>query len=271
METLYEAVYRHHKAVEDMGALNGMTPVFTVLIGSQNYGLDTPTSDVDTFTFVFPNLETFLKGESVKTTEFQIDENGGKCVVKDIRDGFNCLRKSSPNSIECFLGEYRSINPIYEDIFYKYSDASYKFSITHCNYFHMVSSCLGMAKQVKNRNMPLGKKVAHAIRMEDLCDKYLQSSYPMDEYLLVSPPFSSLAMRAKNGEFSAEKLAEIYDNCIKAIESKREYFMHMYDDPKSAHQIEVRENLYNSIVNDFQLDITKKYLEKNGFTYVETN
>ena len=271
METLYEAVFRHHKAVEDMGALNGMTPIFTVLIGSQNYGLDTPTSDVDTFTFVFPNLETFLKGGSVKTTEFQIDENGGKCVVKDIRDGFNCLHKSSPNSIECFLGEYRYIDPIYMDIFNKYSDASNKFCITHCNYFHMISSCLGMAKQVKNRNMPLGKKVAHAIRLEDLCDKYLQTSCLASEYLFLSPPFSSLAMRAKDGEFSTEKLTEIYNNCIKAIEGKREYFMHIYDDPKSAHQIEARENLSNATVNEFQLEITKIYLKENGFTYVETN
>lgn len=271
METLYEAIFRHHKAVEDMGALNGMTPVFTVLIGSQNYGLDTPASDVDTFTFVFPNLETFLKGEFIKSMEFQIDENGGKCMIKDIRDGFNCLHKSSPNSIECFIGEYRYIDPIYADIFDNYNDAASKFSITHCNYFHMISSCLGMAKQVKNRNMPLGKKVAHAIRMEDLCDKYLQNSCLASEYLSLSLPLASLAMRAKNGEFSTEKLTEIYDNCIKAIENKREYFMNMYDDPKSAHHIETRENLCNAIVNDFQLDITKKYLKENGFTYVETN
>ena len=271
METLYEAVFRHHKAVEDMGALNGMTPVFTVLIGSQNYGLDTPASDVDTFTFVFPNLENFLKGNFVKSTEFQIDENGGKCMIKDIRDGFNCLRKSSPNSVECFIGKYRYPSPIYEDIFHKYSDASNKFSITHCDYFHMVSSCLGMAKQVKNRNMPLGKKVSHAIRMEDLCDKYLQNSCPVDDYLFLSSPLTAFAMRAKNGDFSTEKLAEIYDNCIKAIESKREYFMHMYDDPKTAHQIEVRENISNAVVNDFQFELTKRYLKENGFTYVETN
>ena len=78
-------------------------------------------------------------------------------------------------------------------------------------------------------------------------------------------------MRAKNGDFSTEKLAEIYDNCIKAIESKREYFMHMYDDPKTAHQIEVRENISNAVVNDFQFELTKRYLKENGFTYVETN
>lgn len=263
--TLFEKVLLHHKEVEKRLALSKAIPVITMLIGSQNYGLATPESDVDTFTFVFPNFEDFICGKTVKSFEFQVDEDGGKCMVKDIREAFNLLRKCSPNSVECALSEYRYINPRYADPFYE-NITSDKFYLTHCDYFHMLQSCLGMAKQVKNRNMPLGKKVAHALRMEDLSHKYLNQGFLASGYLYISEPLLSMAQKAKEEEFSTDRLVELYENSIKAIENRCDYFNELMKEQKSMLQFKAIENLSKSRVMKLQTDLTNIYLRENGYT-----
>lgn len=83
------------------------------LQGSQNYGLDTEESNVDTCLLVLPTLDQLLfRREPVNKV---IDlPNGEKCVVKDIRLMFDVFRKQNINSLEILATRWRLMNPDFE-------------------------------------------------------------------------------------------------------------------------------------------------------------
>lgn len=167
---VYAAVKRHH----DLVAERGYNCLMTVLIGSQNYNLSNDNSDVDTFTFVFPSLEDMSFAREPSSSEFEV--NDGKCMYKDIRLALNLLKKTSPNSVECFTGQYRYFEPQYADILTKYlCNDTYMNDMVHCNYTHMLYAITGMTYQLTKRNMPAGKRYSHALRLSDMMDTYITS------------------------------------------------------------------------------------------------
>ena len=167
---MYTAVKRHH----DLVAERGYKCLMTVLIGSQNYGLSDDNSDIDTFTFVFPSLEDLAFAREPKSGEFEVKD--GKCMYKDIRLALNLLKKTSPNSVECFIGRYRYFEPEYADVLKKYlCNNVYMNDMAHCNYSHMLHAITGMSRQLTKRNMSAGKRYSHALRMSDMMDTYINS------------------------------------------------------------------------------------------------
>lgn len=163
-------VYAHHMKVKE----RGYEPVFTVLIGSQNYKLDDADSDIDTFTFILPSAEDLVFAREPKSGEFEVED--GKCMYKDIRLALNLLKKSSPNSVECFVGKYRYYEPAYAFIVKKYlEDQSSLNLMAHCNYSHMLYAIAGMAHHLARRNMPAGKRFSHALRLCSMVDVFTGS------------------------------------------------------------------------------------------------
>jgi len=165
---VYAAVKRHHELVAE----RGYKCLMTVLIGSQNYSLSDEHSDIDTFTFVFPSFEDMAFAREPKSGEFEVED--GKCMYKDIRLALNLLKKASPNSVECFIGQYRYFEPHYADVLKKYLwNDTYMNDMVHCNYSHMLYAIAGMSHQLTKRNMPAGKRYSHALRMSDMMDTYI--------------------------------------------------------------------------------------------------
>lgn len=188
---LMNAVLRHHKMVED----KEFECVMTVLVGSQNYKLDTENSDIDTFTFVLPSVDDLAYARDAAAGEF--DAGDGKCMYKDVRVALNLLKKTSPNSVECFVGEYRVYNPTYKDVLTYYLDDEMTVNkMVHCNYSHMLYAMAGMAHQLTKRNMPAGKRYAHSLRLMDMYSTF--TSYTPTSLLLEMRPYTrNLAMVAK--------------------------------------------------------------------------
>lgn len=86
------------------------------LQGSQNYGLDTPSSDVDTKIIVLPSFEDIvLNRQPISTTS--ILPNNEHCDVKDIRLMFDCFKKQNINFLEILFTKYFIINPKYCNLF----------------------------------------------------------------------------------------------------------------------------------------------------------
>lgn len=161
-------VYAHHMKVKE----RGYEPVFTVLIGSQNYKLDSADSDIDTFTFILPSEYDLCLGHEPRNGEIEVED--GKCMYKDIRLALNLLKKTSPNSVEYFTGQYRYYEPKYTSILEEYLDDEYTINkMIHCNYEHMLYAMAGMAHQLTKRNMPAGKRYSHALRLYSMKDNFL--------------------------------------------------------------------------------------------------
>ena len=245
---IIEAVKRHHQWVKD----KGYEVVMTVLIGSNNYDLDTPESDIDTFTFVFPTIEDLSTAREPYSGEFEVED--GKCMYKDIRLALNLLKKTSPNSVECFVGTYKYYEPKYTAILEKYLNNEYILNkMVHCNYSHMLYAMAGMAHQLTKRNMPAGKRYSHALRLYSMKDNFLNFTNT-SQLLKLLPRDYQEALHAKKDALESnnayyndgcESIANLLDDCrnefkktavqqaietegVQLIESMQYELMHYY-------------------------------------------
>lgn len=84
----------------------------TMLYGSQNYGLATPESDVDTKVMVLPSLHEVALGSDMVSVEHKVGD--ALTNVKDVRMMFKNFLKSNINFLECLFTEYTVVNPTYQ-------------------------------------------------------------------------------------------------------------------------------------------------------------
>lgn len=86
------------------------------LYGSQNYGLATPESDVDTKLIVLPTLEDLIFHRAPMSTTLSLP-NGEQIDVKDIRLMFDNYRKQNINFLETIFTPWHQINAEYMSAF----------------------------------------------------------------------------------------------------------------------------------------------------------
>lgn len=87
--------------------------VCIVLQGSQNYGLETMYSDVDTKLILTPTFEDItMNRQPISTTHIRADDS--HTDWKDIRLMLQTFRKCNLNFLEILFSPYCIVNPIYE-------------------------------------------------------------------------------------------------------------------------------------------------------------
>lgn len=86
------------------------------LYGSQNYGLATPESDVDTKMIIIPSFDDLILKQPVSKT---ITFPHGECDVKDVREMIKSYKKQNVNFIETLFTDHYIINPAYQAIYDK--------------------------------------------------------------------------------------------------------------------------------------------------------
>ena len=80
------------------------------VFGSQNYSVDTDSSDIDTKAIIVPNLDDLIAGRSITPT-YQRDN--GELHVYDIKSFHESIVKQAPNFVECLFTEFKIINSEY--------------------------------------------------------------------------------------------------------------------------------------------------------------
>ena len=108
MKNKYQEKVQFHYDVLDE---KGYEVMAVMLYGSQNYSLDTLSSDVDTKAIIIPSLEDLIDAKQVSKT-ISIDD--GQCDVKDIRLMVKNYEKQNVNYIETLFTDYYVVNPNYE-------------------------------------------------------------------------------------------------------------------------------------------------------------
>lgn len=254
-DEFYMKVVNHHNIVQNKEMENGNVVLMTVAVGSQNYGLDTPQSDCDTFSFILPDFLSFIRGDAPKSYEFEVED--GKCMVKDMRLALNLLRKPSPNSVECFVGRYKVYNAAYKEIFDNFFQNDYLFCMTHCNYKHMFDAICGTIKGMEGRNMSCGKKASHVLRLASLFNRYQNKKLSPHQYLEMDKYNRDTAFNMKTNNVKKE----IYETW------KEEVYNKLKEDSKNFDYASVKqtEEIGFSTVNQFQLALTDVYLRENGY------
>lgn len=95
--------------------------MFTALYGSQNYGLDTPESDVDAYSVTVPSRHELIFGcpsgenPTKNTPSSSYCYGTGKVTVKDVRQMMDAYVKQSINFCETLFTPHIIINPRYAD------------------------------------------------------------------------------------------------------------------------------------------------------------
>lgn len=201
------------------------------LYGSQNYGLSTENSDVDTIAIVLPN-EYDLYFSKPLTKELHL-ENGEHCVVKDIREIFNEFKKQNVNFLEILVTKYKWINSIYSEKWtlftYTWTDFIVRYDMTRA-----VKSICGQGKhtlhQALNKDTLDGKKVANAMKMLAYLNKYIDNR-PFEECIIASGCEKQYIMDLKAGKKEITK--EDAEALIETFERKEVEFKPKDEVPKA--------------------------------------
>ena len=251
-DAILAAVQRHHDAV----AAKGHLVVMTSLVGSQNYDLDDENSDIDTFSLVFPSLNDLAKAKEPYSGLFELDD--GHCDIKDIRLALNLLKKTSPNSVEYFISKYKIYNPKFDTILREYlDDNSRMWSMTHCNYEHMLYAMAGMAHQLTKRNMSAGKRFSHALRLYDMYYHFMISCNAGAIIELRMGGDRELALSAKR-DTEKEHDEEYNEQCLQ-IANGLDLYRYNFEKTEKIQLIE-QEGI--ALIDSLQWKLFKKYLEE---------
>ena len=109
-------VWGHYEYLKGLG----YNVLFTVLQGSQNYGLDEYsdeyTSDIDTKSAILPSLDDFVYNRTPVTTVEIMSDSEEHAEVKDIRIMFEMFKKENISYIELLYSDYIIVNPEYEEL-----------------------------------------------------------------------------------------------------------------------------------------------------------
>lgn len=114
------------------------------LQGSQNYGLDTEGSDIDTKLIITPSFKELAMNEKpVSTTH--VRENEEHIDLKDIRLYIETFRKGNMNFLEILFTDYFIINPMYKDDWDIL--VAHREEIAHLNPYRVMQAMCGMCAE----------------------------------------------------------------------------------------------------------------------------
>lgn len=138
------AVDDHYAVVSEKVDHVGYTPWVTMLYGSQNYGLATPESDVDTKSMAIPSLTVLARAGRPLSTEYTMSD-GSLDNCKDLREMFRNYLKGNINFVETLYTKHWSCNTNYLGHWSRLR--SYRDLIANARPVKLMHMTQGMAKQ----------------------------------------------------------------------------------------------------------------------------
>lgn len=128
------------------------------LYGSQNYGLSTEESDVDTKAIILPSFHDLVLKQPVSKV---MDFEWGECDVKDIREMMKSYKKQNVNFIETLFTDYFYVNPRYQSFHDEL--LSLREEIAHLDEHRAIDCFNGLLMQSKKRLFQYTEKTAPEI------------------------------------------------------------------------------------------------------------
>lgn len=188
-----ERVFAHAQKVDEWCAKNGGIRVMTALFGSQNYGLATTKSDVDTKSIIVPDLRDWTWGDTDKYNKTLEMENGEHAETKAIADMFKQYIKGNINFLETLYTEYVDIAPGWEWLYDTLLGV--RDNISRHNLYKSAKCWLGYESQALERaffndSVALGyndavgynpKSLMNAFRIKESFIRFFQFNRPFDE------------------------------------------------------------------------------------------
>lgn len=232
------------------------------LHGSQNYGLDTPKSDVDTKLIVTSSFKDIaLNKELISHTH--VRDNNEHIDEKDIRLYLKTMEKQNLNFMEILFTSYSIVNPLYEKEWNRLIEN--REMITHYDKSRAVKSMYGVAlnkykslekvtparKEIVEKYGYDPKQLCHLVRIEDFLYNYLRD-VPYEQCLKTSYP--SYLIQLKEGLYDLHKAKAEADLAFKHIQEMCDTFLQ----EKSVINKEAIQLLEDVQYNIMKISITKE-------------
>ena len=250
-------IQEHYLESKQYFAENNIVGIF--LQGSQNYGLETEDSDIDTKLITTPTLNEFIYNHKpMSTTHFRVNKE--HIDFKDIRLMFDTFRKQNLNFIEILFTDYKIINPMYAKEWNKLIAANE--IIAHYNPYFAVKAMSGIAlgkryaltKETETHQEAFEKfnydpkQLYQLVRIDEYLDKYIAGA-PYKECLCPANP--QYLKDIKTGLYSREEAIKVADEHMAHID---EICIPYTKDSEFNHTNEEAENLLQEV----QAEIIKK-------------
>lgn len=230
METQINQTMRAHLAeVEKQHNL-----IYLGLMGSQNYGLSTENSDVDTKAIILPSIEDIALNRKMVSETVKFND-GAQCDVKDVREMVRNFLKQNINFLEILFTDYYICSSIYKDFVSFLRDNAER--IAHYNPVGCIRAMYGMSLEklkLLEKSTPISqdkieaygydpKQLCHIVRLRQFVEDYLKGKSFAE---CLKCEHKNYLLRIKNGEFdltTARAIAETETRIIAALVDEHEF------------------------------------------------
>lgn len=167
--------------------------LFHALYGSQNYGLETATSDVDSKAIILLDLKDIIRRKEIST---KVDFSDGSQVdVKDVLNMFSNFKKMNINFLEILFSEWNWKNPSFKEELDELLNMREALALADTK--RLVLASMGMAhnklkalekvtdrtkEQIKQYGY-VGKELSHILRLENLVHALFEEGLTFAESL----------------------------------------------------------------------------------------
>lgn len=235
------------------------------LQGSQNYGIATYHSDVDTKLVVTPTFRQIaFNQQPVSTTH--VRANDEHTDFKDLRLYIDTFRKQNINFVEILFTQYRILNEKYADEFMRLINA--REDIAHYNPWRAVKAMKGMAlekhhamehvypakQEIIQRYGYDGKQLSHMIRIYDFMSRYISGdSY---ESCLDAKDKTYLIALKEQGYLPLEEAREVANKTIADVVSLADNYCATHADEFDAKTEELLQDVqYNIMERSVKMEL----------------
>lgn len=242
---------------------NNIVGIF--LQGSQNYGLETASSDVDTKLVVTPTFKQIaFNKQPVSSTH--VRANDEHIDFKDLRLYMDTFRKQNINFVEILFTKYRILNDAYADEFMRLINA--REDIARYNPWRAVRAMKGMALEkhhAMEHRYPAkqgiierygydGKQLSHMIRIYDFMYRYINGdSY---ESCLKAENRGYLVALKEQGYYSLEEARDVANTTIESVVSLADKYCNTHADTFDTKAEELLQDVqYNIMERSVKMEL----------------
>lgn len=236
------------------------------LQGSQNYGLATENSDVDTKLLVTPTLHDLASNKKPVSTTF-IRENNEHIDFKDVREYIQLFRKQNLNFVEILFTEYYILNTPYAFQWEKL--IANRERIARMNPLRCIHSMAGIAAQkyhamekpFESKKEILAvygydpKQLHHLVRITDFMARYIQGELYEK---CMTPNDIEWHLRIKKGYYNLEEARDLANRSMRNIDGMKEYCNRIMVDKEDAEMVELLQNVqYEIMKTSLMMEVNK--------------
>jgi len=195
----------------------GYNPYYIGLYGSQNYGLDTETSDFDFKAIILPTLDDLVcKTKPVSTV---VDFEGGEIDIKDIRTYIESAIKVNVNFIEILSTEFylgdkdikKFFTPLLDELGTQYTRSL--LGMAKMKYIALKHEYPSKEYEIKTYGYD-PKQLHHIKRLRILAERYLKGNYSFKH----TGKERLDLLKLKSGIYTLEEAEKIANKEIKKLE-----------------------------------------------------